>query len=50
VENATQQGDLRSVFLAKYSSGDHTQNTEIGRSCSTYGVDERCIRGFGGET
>jgi hypothetical protein len=30
-------------------SGDKIEN-EIGRTCSTYGSEERRIQGFGGET
>jgi hypothetical protein len=31
-------------------SGDQVKNTEMGRICSTYGREERCIQGFSGET
>ena len=34
----------------KNCSGDKIENNEIGRACSLYGGEERCIRGFGGET
>ena len=39
-----------SVEDKKNHSGDRIKNTEIGRTCSTYGGEERCIQGFGGET
>ena len=39
-----------SVLLTKYYSGDQIKNTKMGKACSTYGGEERCIRGFGGET
>jgi hypothetical protein len=31
-------------------SGDQIGKNEIGGACSMYGVGERCIKGFGGET
>ena len=31
-------------------SGDKIEKNEIGRACSAYGGEERCIQGFGGET
>jgi hypothetical protein len=37
------------VLLTKYHSGDQVENAEIGRTCGTYGGEERCIRGFSGE-
>jgi hypothetical protein len=45
-----QQGALRSVFLTKYYSGDQIKKTEVGRACSTYRVEERCMQRFSGET
>jgi len=30
--------------------GDQIENSEIDGACSTYGVEERCVQGFGGET
>jgi hypothetical protein len=32
----------------KYHSGDQIKKTEMGRTCGTYGGEERCIQGFGG--
>jgi hypothetical protein len=37
-------------FLTKYHSGDEVKKTEMGRTCGTYGGEERCIQGFSGET
>jgi hypothetical protein len=28
----------------------NSQETEMGRTCGTYGGEESCIQGFGGET
>ena len=30
--------------------GDQIEKNEMGGACSTYGGEERCIQGFGGET
>ena len=30
--------------------GDKIEKNEMGGACSTYGGEERCIQGFGGET
>jgi hypothetical protein len=30
--------------------GDQVKKSEMGRTCSTYGEEERCIQGFSGET
>jgi hypothetical protein len=38
-----------SVLFAKYHSGDEVKKTEMGRTCGTYGGDQRCIQGFSGE-
>jgi hypothetical protein len=38
------------VLLTKYHSGDKVKKTEMGRTCGTYGGEERCIQGFNGET
>jgi len=32
----------------QYCSGDKTEKNEMGGACSTYGGEERCIKGFGG--
>ena len=41
---------LWSPLLTEYYSCDHNKKNEIGRACSTYGGQERCVQGFGGET
>jgi hypothetical protein len=38
------------LLLTKYHSGDQVKKTEMGRTCGTYGGEERCIQGFNGET
>ena len=38
------------VLLTQHCSGDQTKKNEMGGACSTYGGEERCIQGFGGET
>ena len=50
-------GELRRLhnryLYARYSSSNIIRvikMTEVGRACSTYGGEERCIQGFGGET
>jgi len=30
--------------------GYQIENNEMGGACSTFGVEKRCIQGFGGET
>jgi len=36
------------VLLTKYYSGYQIEKNEMGGACSMYGVEERCIQGFGG--
>jgi hypothetical protein len=50
VEKTAYQRALCSVLLTKYHSGDQVKKTEMGRTCGTYGGEERCIQGFSGET
>jgi hypothetical protein len=33
-----------------FFSGYHVKKAEMGRTCGTYGGEERCIQGFSGET
>ena len=49
-ERTTQQGAVCSVLLTKYHSSYQSKKTEMGRACSMYGAEERCIQGFSGET
>ena len=37
------------VLLTKHT-GDQIKKNEMGKACGTYGMQERCIYGFGGET
>ena len=37
------------VRLTKYYSGHQIKITQLGKTCSMYGGEERCIQGFGGE-
>jgi hypothetical protein len=39
---------LRSIFGHKRD--DQVKKTQMGRTCSTYGEEERCIQGFSEET
>ena len=39
-----------SVPLTQCCSDDKIENNEMGRACSIYGGEERCIQGFSGET
>jgi hypothetical protein len=42
--------ELLCSVLTKYHSSDQVKKTEMSRTCSTYGGEERCIQGFSGET
>jgi hypothetical protein len=37
---------LYKVLLTKYHWGNQVKKTEMGRTCGTYGGEERCIQGF----
>ena len=37
------------LLLTKYYTGDQIKKNEMGRAYGTYGREERCIYGFGGE-
>jgi len=41
---------LKSVLLTQYISGDKIEKNDMGGLCSAYGVEERHIQGFCGET
>jgi len=40
---------LSSVLLTNYYSRDKIKKNEMGRAHSTYGKEEKCIQGLGGE-
>jgi hypothetical protein len=42
--------ELYALYSHQYHSGDQVKKTEMGRTCGTYGGEERCIQGFSGET
>jgi hypothetical protein len=42
--------EVYALYSTKYYSGDQVKKTEICRTCCMYGGEERCIRGFSGET
>jgi hypothetical protein len=50
IEEITQRGTSRFVFVTRYYSGDEIKKSEMGRICSTYGREERCIQGFDWKT
>jgi hypothetical protein len=50
VEKTREQGALCSVILTKYYTGDQIKNTEMERTCSLYGGEDRCIQRFSGKT
>jgi hypothetical protein len=43
---------LRRIFGPRRDevAGDKIEENEMGEACSAYGVEERCVQGFGGET
>jgi len=36
--------------LTQYYQDDQIEKNEMGGECSTFGGEERCIQGFGGES
>jgi hypothetical protein len=48
--NTIMKSKCINVQVIKYHSGDQVKKTEMGRTCGTYGGEERCIQGFSGET
>jgi hypothetical protein len=50
VEKTTQREALFTVELTKYYSGAQMKKNELVGSCGTYGGEERCLRGFDGES
>ena len=41
---------MRRLVIYTYCSCDQMENNEMSGDCSTYGREETCIQGFGGET
>ena len=39
-----------SIHVTQYCSGDKIEKNKMGGACGMYGVEERRIQGFGGET
>ena len=37
-------------IVSQYCSGDLIEKTGMGRACRTYGGEEKCTQGFGGES
>jgi hypothetical protein len=50
VDKTTWCGAVWPVRNIKYYSGDQIKKNELGGACGTYGVRERFIQGFGGDT
>jgi len=42
--------ELYDLCCSQLYSGDQINKNEMGGACGTYGREERCIQGFGGET
>jgi hypothetical protein len=42
-------GEWRRLHNKELYSGDQVKKAEMGRTCDTYGGEERCIQGFSGE-
>jgi hypothetical protein len=38
------------MMLGRLKYTQQIKKTEMGRTCGTYGREEMCIQGFGGET
>ena len=49
MEKTTQYEALCSILLTQYYSGDQIKK-EIGRACSMYGREKRCIQSLDRET
>jgi len=41
--------ELHNLFASPYYWGDHVKEDEMGRSCSTDGLREKCVQNFGSE-
>ena len=42
--------ELNDLYFSPYESDNKIKKKEMGGACSTCGGEERCIRGYGGET
>jgi len=49
MEKTTNRGALCFVLVTTYHLDGQIKKSEMGGSCGTYGGQERCIQGFGGE-
>jgi hypothetical protein len=49
LEGIALEGSSKYVLHTKYYPGDQIKN-KLDRACGTYGAEDRCIQGFGGET
>jgi hypothetical protein len=45
----SQDREIR-VDYTQYCAGVQIEKYKIGEACSTYGIEERCTQGFGGES
>ena len=43
-------GSLMICTAHQYCANDKIEKNKMGGACSTYGGEERCMQGFGGET
>jgi len=50
MNETAQQAASWSLLIAKYYPGDQMNKNEMGRACSMYFGQQRCIQGFGKET
>jgi len=41
--------ELNDLLFTKYYLGGQIEKNEVDKACSTYGGEEKCIQGFGGE-
>jgi len=41
---------LRDLYFSKYYTGDQIKNNKMRWTCGTYGGEEECLQGLGGET
>jgi hypothetical protein len=41
---------FKNIIFTKYYLGDEIKKDEGDGTCCTYGAEEKCLQGFGGET